>query len=151
MATDFYLSLPSNASMKVHPDNTLAHYITDLPQRISVSGEWECGLAEIQYPHTWYNVREGDTWFYLNERNPVGRTPSTKIEAEYYRSPNVLLDHVNKALKPALPECNGYHFRILSIGCPSVVQREIHACTPTRARSHTVSHRYFDTQKKDRR
>ena len=52
MATDFYLTLPSNASMKVHPDNTLAHYITDLPQRISLSGEWECGMAEIQYPHT---------------------------------------------------------------------------------------------------
>ena len=99
MATDFYLTLPSNASMKVHPDNTLAHYITDLPQRISVSGEWECGLAEIQYPHTWYNVREDDTWFYLNELTPVGLTPSTKIEAGYYRSPDVLLDHVNKALK----------------------------------------------------
>ena len=95
MATDFYMTLPSNASMKVHPDNTLAHYITDLPQRISVSGEWECGLAEIQYPHTWYN----DTWFYLNERAPVGLTPSTKIEAGYYRSPDVLLDRVNKALK----------------------------------------------------
>ena len=99
MATDFYLTLPSNASMKLHPDNTLAHYITDLPQRISMSGEWECGLAEIQYPHTWYNVREDDTWFYLNERIPVARTPCTKIEAGYYRSPDVLLDHVNKALK----------------------------------------------------
>ena len=99
MATDFYLTLTSNASMKVHPDNTLAHYITDLPKRISVSGEWECGLAEIQYPHTWYNVREDDTWFYLNERTLVGLTPSTKIEAGYYRSPNLLLDHVNKALK----------------------------------------------------
>ena len=99
MATDFYLTLPSNASMKVHPDNTLAHYITDLPQRISVSGVWECGLPEIQYPHTWYNVREDDTWFYLNERTPVGPTPSTKTAAGYYRSPDVLLDHVNKALK----------------------------------------------------
>ena len=94
MATHFYLTLPCNASMKVHPDNILAHYITNLPQRISVSGEWECGLPEIQYPHTWFNVREGDTWFSLNERNTVGLTPSTKIEAGYYHSPNVLLDHV---------------------------------------------------------
>ena len=88
MATDFYLTLPSNASMKVHPDNTLAHYITDLHQGISVSCEWECGLAEIQYPHTWYNVPEGDSWYYLNERNPMGLTPSTKIEAGYYHSPH---------------------------------------------------------------
>ena len=46
MVTNLYLTLPSNASMQVHPDNTLAYYITDLPQRISLSGEWECGLAE---------------------------------------------------------------------------------------------------------
>ena len=47
MTNDFYLTLPSNASMKMYPDNTLAHYITDLPQRIDLTGEWECGLTEI--------------------------------------------------------------------------------------------------------
>ena len=74
MATDFYLTLPSNASMKMYPDNTLAHYITDLPQRIDLTGEWECGLADIQYPHTWYNVTEEDVWFFLGEKNPTGLT-----------------------------------------------------------------------------
>ena len=98
MATDFYLTLSSNASIKVHPDNTSTHYITDLPQCISLSGEWECGLAEIQYPHTWYNVREDDTWFFLNEVDPVGLTQSAKIAAGYYHSATILLDHVNKAL-----------------------------------------------------
>ena len=52
MATDFYLTLRSNASMKMYPDNTFVYYITDLPQRIVLSGEWECGLAEIQYINT---------------------------------------------------------------------------------------------------
>ena len=65
MATDFYMTLPSNASMKTHPDNTLTHYTTDLPQRIDLTGEWECGLAEIQYLHTWYNVTENDVWLFL--------------------------------------------------------------------------------------
>ena len=99
MATDFYLTLPSNASTKVHPDNTLARYITDLPQRISLSGKWECGLTEIQYPQSWYNVREDDTWFFLNEVDPVGFTPSAKIAAGYCHSGTILLSHVNKALK----------------------------------------------------
>ena len=26
--------------------------VLKMPQRISVSGEWECGLAEIQHPRT---------------------------------------------------------------------------------------------------
>ena len=43
--------------MDIHPNNTLAQYITNLPQRISLHGEWECGLTEIHYPHDWYNVR----------------------------------------------------------------------------------------------
>ena len=64
MATDFYLTLPSNA---LYPDNMLAHYNSDLPQRIDLSGEWDCGLAEIQYTHTWYNIGAKDTWFFLDE------------------------------------------------------------------------------------
>ena len=96
---DFYLTLPSNASMKVHHDNTLARYITDLPQRISLSDEWECRLAEIQYPHTWCNVRQEDTWFFLNEVDTVGLTQSTKIDAGYYHGPVILMDHINKVLR----------------------------------------------------
>ena len=84
MASDFYMALPCNSSMKVHPENTLAHYITDLPQRISLSSEWECGLVEIQYPHTWYNVTDvtmlqEDVWFFLSEKYPVGLIPSARL------------------------------------------------------------------------
>ena len=98
MATDFYMTLPSNASMKVHPDNTLAHYITDLPQRTDLTGEWECGLAEIQYPHTWYNVTEEDVCFFLSENDATSRIPSTKLSSGYYNDPVTLMYHVNKGL-----------------------------------------------------
>ena len=99
MATDFYLTLPSNASMKMYPDNTLAHYITDLPRRIDLTGEWECGLAEIQYPHTWYNVTDEDVWFFLNEKNPTGLVPSMKLASGYYRGPVTLMNRVNRGLR----------------------------------------------------
>ena len=84
--------------MKMYPDNTLAHYITDLPGRIDLTGEWESGLAEIQYPHTWYNIGMYDTWFFLNETIAIGLTPSAKISARYYKSPMTLMNHVNKGL-----------------------------------------------------
>ena len=84
--------------MKMYPDNTLAHYITDLPQRIDLTGEWECGLAEIQYPHTWYNIGVDDIWFFLNEHEHVGQTPSARISAGYYKGPVTLMNHVNKGL-----------------------------------------------------
>ena len=82
----------------MYPNNTLAHYITDLPRRIDLSGEWECGLAEIQYPHTWYNIRPTDTWLFLNETIELGQPPNAKISAGYYKSPTSLINHVNKTL-----------------------------------------------------
>ena len=93
---DFYLTLPSNASMNTHPDNTLTRYITTLPQRLNLSGQWECGLVEILYPHSWYNVREEDAWFGIGLRN-------TRIEAGYYQGPKTLVKTINKSLVRALP------------------------------------------------
>ena len=98
MATDFYMTLPSNASMKTHPDNTLTHYITALPQRIDLTGEWECGLAEFQYPHTWYNVTENDVWLFLNTIDASDTSRRTMLSCGYYDDPLTLMYHVNKGL-----------------------------------------------------
>ena len=46
--------------MDVYPDNTMAHFKTKLPNRVELDGRWEVGLVEMQYPHTWYNLREGE-------------------------------------------------------------------------------------------
>ena len=96
MATDFYLTLPSNASMKMYPDNTLAHFITDLPLRMDLSGEWECGMMRFQYPPTWYNVRGQDTIFYLNEHDPIGHTRVLGLNMGITTVPGVLMHNVNK-------------------------------------------------------
>ena len=98
MATDFYMTLPSNASMKMHPDNTLTHYVTALPQRIDLTGEWECGLTEVQYPHTWYNVTENDVWFFINKIDATDSSRRSKLSCGYYDDPLTLLYHVNKGL-----------------------------------------------------
>ena len=90
MASDFYLVLPSNLSMDIHPNNTLAQYITNLPRRISLHGEWECGLTEIHYPHDWYNVR--------NARMVVEHEESVHnvyLDDGYYDSPETLVEAIN--------------------------------------------------------
>ena len=90
MASDFYLVLPSNSSMDIHPNNTLAQYITNLPRRISLYGEWECGLTEIHYPHDWYNVR--------NARMVVEHEESVHnvyLDDGYYDSPETFVEALN--------------------------------------------------------
>ena len=98
MTTDFYMTLPSNASMKTHLDNTLTHYTTDLPHRIDRTGEWECGLTEMQYSHTWYNVTENDVWLFLNEIDAPDTSQRTKLSCGYFDDPLTLMYHVNKGL-----------------------------------------------------
>ena len=57
---DFYLTLSSNSSTDVYSENTIANFKTKLPNRIELDGQWEVGIAEMQYPHSWYNLREED-------------------------------------------------------------------------------------------
>ncbi len=86
MASEFYLVLPSNASMV-----TLAQYITNLPRRIRLSGDWECGLTEIHYPHDWYNVRNAR----LTVEHDGNVETDAPFEYGYYNSPKALAKKLN--------------------------------------------------------
>ena len=95
MTSEFYLVLPSNASMVTHPNNTLAQYFTNLPRRISLSGAWECGLTDIHYLHDWYNVR--------NARLMVEHAGEMETDAYfadgYYGSAKMLVRALNDGVK----------------------------------------------------
>ena len=53
---EFQLTLPSNASITFSPDTKPVNYTTTLPSPISLEGEWEVALIDIQYPHNWMNI-----------------------------------------------------------------------------------------------
>jgi hypothetical protein len=36
---------------------------------LDLDGSWEIGLAEIQYPHSWYNVRINEVWVLFTDRH----------------------------------------------------------------------------------
>ncbi len=62
----FYLTLPSNASLDVYPNNKTTDYRVSLPQSIELEGNWEVGLYSVSYPNTWYNLPNdgADTHFF---------------------------------------------------------------------------------------
>ena len=59
MESEFYAMLPSNSSLQYFPDNKRSNFVTKLSRTLQLDGEWEVGLTEIVYPHTWYNIRGG--------------------------------------------------------------------------------------------
>lgn len=101
----FYLTLPSNSSLEFFPDNTLTHYFTKLPHPIDLSGgQWEVGLSEIQYPHTWYNIQGEEGWVAIEIDGVV---LNAVLRAGFYSSPEILVkrmevictSHLRKAKK----------------------------------------------------
>ncbi len=103
----FYLTLPSNSSKDFYPDNTLTHYFTKLPQAVDLKGEWEVGLVEIQYPHSWYNVQGDDRWVDIKID---GITYRGILRAGYYESPGLLVSRMKLMCDSLLPDCHAVVF-----------------------------------------
>ncbi len=60
IGSHFYLTLPSNASLDVFPDNKTTGYNVKLPKTIDLNGMWEVGLYSISYPYTWYTLSKAN-------------------------------------------------------------------------------------------
>ncbi len=100
----FYITLPSNSSEDVYGKQSLCSFKTHLakPLHLDVS-EWEVGLAEIIYPHTWKNVKNGKFCLkYLENSNWVWH--ETEIPSAMYESPEVLIRALNEKLNDVLPK-----------------------------------------------
>ena len=91
MNDHLYLTLPSDSSVKYYPNNTIARFVTKLPETIRLHGHYEMALAEIIYPHTWYNLNNDDEryWVSFNYPNVTKKVP---IPSGYYDDGHALLD-----------------------------------------------------------
>ena len=97
--THFYLTLPSNTSLAVFPDNKTTSYRArvKLPQTIDLEGNWEVGLYSISYPNTWYTLQDGsDTHIFYADKS--GLFQQAIVDYGYYNSMQELVKAVNKAL-----------------------------------------------------
>ncbi|KAI8503792.1 hypothetical protein Bbelb_187630 [Branchiostoma belcheri] len=109
MANSFYVTLPSDGSMDIFPENTVTNYRTKLAHPIELSGEWEVGLVEIQYPHSWRNVREGENTLlsYVVDEKVQGSNREydiVKIPIGYYENIQHLLKTLNEAASVRYPD-----------------------------------------------
>ena len=95
MESEFYITLPSNSSMQYFPDNKTSNFVTKLSRTLQLDGEWEVGLAEIDYPHTWYNIREGknSVEIYVPDR----WAQEFSIQPRYYEKVIDVIDALRKA------------------------------------------------------
>ena len=95
METEFYVTLPSNSSVQYFPDNKTTNFVTKLSRTLQLDGECEVGLAEIDYPHTWHNIREAKNSVEIYVSDKWDREFS--IQPGYYQNVIDVIDALRKA------------------------------------------------------
>lgn len=92
--------LPSNSSSTYFPDNTIGTFTSQLPYSLNLEGQWECGLAEIEYTNSWKNVF--NAWIQLNIiTKPKRKIVSKRVTLQdgYYDDIQRLIKQIQLALR----------------------------------------------------
>jgi len=99
MAQQFYVTLPSDSSISYYPDNTVAHYTTKLSQPIDLDGEYEVGLTEIIYPHSWLPRQNNSENYWVEVQ--LSDSPPVRCVFTFglYKTTEDMLIHLNKQIE----------------------------------------------------
>lgn len=99
MTDHFYITLPSNSSEDYYGKQPMASYKTRLARTLQLDvNEWEVGLAEIVYPHTWNNITDGKFSIKYLE-NDEWTWKDTSIPSALYETPDQLVNTLNEQIK----------------------------------------------------
>ena len=86
--------------MNYYPKNTLTHYTTVLAQDVDLSGQWEVGLSEIQYPYSWHNMNDSAGWVIVHKDR---QTKKMDLPPGQYDTPEQLIAGLNQLFSPVPP------------------------------------------------
>ena len=99
---DFTIHLPSNT--RFIEANTASKYVVKLALSPNLSGEWECGLKEIHYPHTWHNITDFYDKQFLRMQVIIKEARGTAYEdvylqGGYYKNNSDLVKEIQKKIR----------------------------------------------------
>lgn len=98
MEDQFFVVLPSNSSMTIYPDNKISSFKVQLPKPLQLDiNKWEVALSEIQYSHSWFNVRDGKNHIIKEIENP---TKDEILAIDPYANPDNWIDPVGNPFRP---------------------------------------------------
>ena len=92
---DFYLILPSNSSLIDFPTNNGGHFYTKLPESYDLRGDYELGLAEIQFTHRPINIKSAS---FTVQFEPRGHIFNHKLTDGFYENNLTLVKEINRLM-----------------------------------------------------
>ena len=130
--SSFYLTLPSNSSMDMFPENTLTRYVTKLPGRMDLIGDWEVGLSEIQFPVSWYNISKHEAKMYM-------KLDEKKIMADIsppeglYDTADMLVKQINSSIARVEERKNSIRFHYNEVSKKISIEYDVDRIVSTKS------------------
>jgi hypothetical protein len=106
--THFHVTLPSDSSLSYFPNNSIAHFTTKLSERIQLDGDYEVGLAEIIYPHSWYNIDNLTRQYWVGVKTEGREVRAYYIKSGYYADGVVFANELTKQCARAFSDINDF-------------------------------------------
>jgi hypothetical protein len=107
--THFHVTLPSDSSLDTYPNNSPSRFMVKLPDRIELNDDYEVGLAELIYPHTWFNFENSDGRFHIFIRLRDGQVKKHVFRSGFYADGTALSIALNQQISKALTEVEYYN------------------------------------------
>ena len=93
----FYITLPSESSKKLFPDNNPSEYTVRLPRWVHLKGEWETGLHSIAYT-PWNIIQHLDEPISFMTGGKEGKGGKMR---KHYSSVHEYMSDIRESLKQA--------------------------------------------------
>ncbi|XP_023214337.1 uncharacterized protein F54H12.2-like [Centruroides sculpturatus] len=81
MQSDFFVTLISNASMELFPENKQSHFTVKMSPPIDLRGKWVVGLSEVIIPRYWFNISNHNNDYTIT-RHKIRREKITDVTCE---------------------------------------------------------------------
>lgn len=124
------MTLVSNSSTAIFPENKTSSFTVLLPEKISLRGQWRVAVAEIHYNYNFFNVTDGNNKIIL-KRNEIDDNSISKncdvgtgevtIQTGFYRSVGDLIATINFEL---LTHVKGPILSLNKVSNRTIVHRE---------------------------
>ena len=94
------------------------------PKFVSLEGSWECGLAEIQYPLSWYTMLQSlEHWVQCRQDNVEAMA---FLSLGYYQDPRNVIDQLNHELETSFTAATDVKMRDPTSGLTTRPQLKTH-------------------------
>ena len=97
-SSNFYITLPSNASMDFYSHNTPANYTIRMPRTFYLEGKYEVALVEIQYPYTWPSMKPELDYYVCHREIGQEDFRCSNIPRGYYRNTKQLCEEITSRI-----------------------------------------------------